>query len=208
MSASIRTLVTALAAVVLAGVAVSAVPAAAGLDAAERTTLLSMREEEKLAHDVYVALGAKTGPQVFTRIAASERRHEQAVERVLATYGIADPTDGYAVGSFPSTRFQQLYDELVANGSASQAAALAVGVQIERLDIVDLAAAIRQTDEAMLDRVYGNLRSASQQHLAAFQSAQSGTVTGGTCQFTCQSRCDPGGRRWLVRPRHGAPRDS
>lgn len=179
MSASIRTLVTALAAVVLAGVAVSAVPAATGLDAAERATLLSMREEEKLAHDVYVALGAKTGLQVFTRIAASERRHEQAVERVLATYGVADPTDRYAVGAFPSTRFQQLYDELVVRGSASQAAALAVGVQIERLDIADLAAAIRQTDEAMLDRLYGNLRSASQQHLAAFQSAQSGTVTGG-----------------------------
>jgi hypothetical protein len=179
MSASARTLVTALAAVVLAGVAVSAVPAAAGLDATERATLLSMREEEKLAHDVYLALGAKTGLQVFARIAASERRHEQAVERMLGVYAIADPTDGYAVGAFPSERFQQLYDELVAKGRSSQSAALAVGVRIERLDIADLAVAIRQTDEAMLDRVYGNLRSASQQHLAAFQAAQSGTAAGG-----------------------------
>jgi hypothetical protein len=177
MSASIRTLVTALAAVVLAGVAVSAVPAATGLDASERATLLAMREEEKLAHDVYVALGAQTGLQVFTRIAASERRHGLAVERALAAYGVADPTDGFGVGAFPSQRFQQLHDELVARGSASQAAALAVGVQIERLDVSDLAAAISQTDEAMLDRVYGNLRSASQQHLRAFTTQQAGATT-------------------------------
>ena len=193
MSASIRTLVTALAAVVLAGVAVSAVPAATGLDAAERATLLSMREEEKLAHDVYVALGAKTGLQVFTRIAASEAKHEQAVERMLAAYGIADPTDGYAVGAFPSQRFQTLYDDLVAKGSASTGAALAVGVQIERLDIADLQAAIGETDEAMLDRVYANLRSASQQHLRAFQAAQTGQSAG---QPGTGSRARGGGPWW------------
>jgi hypothetical protein len=174
MSASIRILVTSLVAVVLAGLAVTAAPAATGLDATERATLLSMREEEKLAHDVYVALASKTGLDVFTRIAASETRHELAVERALAAYGVADPTDGYAVGAFPSRRFQQLYDQLVAQGSASRTAALSVGVQIERLDVADLAAAIQQTDEAMLDRIYGNLRSASQKHLQAFQAELTG----------------------------------
>lgn len=174
MSASTRILVTSLVAVVLAGLAVTAVPASTGLDATERATLLAMREEEKLAHDVYVALAAKTGLGVFTRIAASESRHEQAVERALAAYGIVDPTDGYAVGAFPSQRFQQLYDQLVAQGSTSRTAALNVGVQIERLDIADLAAAIQQTDETLLDRVYANLRTASQKHLQAFQTELAG----------------------------------
>jgi hypothetical protein len=178
MIASIRTLTVALAALVVAGVAVAAAPAATGLGAAERATLLSMREEEKLAHDVYVALAAETGLPIFTRIAASETRHEQAVERALAAYGVADPTDGYAVGAFPSQRFQELYDDLVARGSRSAAAALAVGVRIERLDIADLRAAIEQTDESRLDRVYANLLAGSQQHLRAFQAASTGDVAG------------------------------
>ncbi len=178
MLTATRTLVAALAALVVAGVAATAVPAASGLDAVERATLLSMREEEKLAHDVYLALAAETGAQIFTRIAASEARHEQAVERALAAYGVADPTDGLAAGVFPSPRFQELYDGLVAQGSASRAAALAVGVRIETLDIADLKAAIGQTDEPMLDRVYGNLLTASQQHLRAFEAEQSGTSAG------------------------------
>ena len=50
----------ALAALVSATAAAApAAPAAQNLDSRERATLLSMREEEKLAHDVYVAL-AKT----------------------------------------------------------------------------------------------------------------------------------------------------
>ena len=89
MLTATRTLVAALAALVVAGVAATAVPAASGLDAAERATLLSMREEEKLAHDVYLALAAETGAPIFTQIAASEARHEQAVERALAAYGVS-----------------------------------------------------------------------------------------------------------------------
>lgn len=86
-----------------------------------------MREEEKLAHDVYVALGAKTGLRIFANIAGAESRHERAVERALTAYGIADTTDGYGVGRFPTPATQRLYDSLVARGSASTVAALKVG---------------------------------------------------------------------------------
>lgn len=180
MSVSVRSLAVALAALVVAGAAAQALPAASGLGSDERSALLAMREEEKLAHDVYVALAATTGKPVFSRIAASELRHEQAIERALAAYGITDPTDGLGVGVFPSKRFQELYDSLVAKGSVSSTAALAVGVQIEELDIADLVAAIRQTDEPLLDRIYGNLLSASRQHLRAFEADQSGTTVGGS----------------------------
>lgn len=164
-----RLLAAALAAVIAAGTAAVAVPAATSLSAAERATLLSMREEEKLAHDVYVAFAARWGDRVFSNIAASETRHERAVETALAAYGLADPTNGYAVGSFPSIQFQALYDRLVARGAVSRQAALAVGVEIETLDIADLRRAIAETDEAMLDRIYGNLLAASTSHLAAFE---------------------------------------
>ncbi len=171
MSAPIRTVVVAVVALAIAGTAVTVVSAAGELDSAERATLLAMREEEKLAHDVYVTLGAETGLAVFTRIASSEVRHERAIERLLTRYGVVDPTDGLGVGEFASARFQSLYDELVAEGSASRRAALGVGVRIETLDIRDLQAAIRRSDEPQLDRTYESLLAASRQHLAAFQRA-------------------------------------
>jgi hypothetical protein len=38
-----------------------------------------MREEEKLAHDVYMTLYEKWGQQIFKNIAASEETHTNAV---------------------------------------------------------------------------------------------------------------------------------
>ena len=169
MSTGSRVLVLALSLALTGMLGVGAATASASLDAAERDTLLAMREEEKVAHDVYVALARATGVPAFLRIAASEERHGAAIERMLALYGIADPTDGYAAGAFPSAGMQKLYDDLVARGSVSRAAAIEVGLWIERHDIADLQAAIAGTDETALDRVYANLLAASKRHLFAFE---------------------------------------
>ena len=171
-------LVIGVVALAVVAIPVLSAQAATGLGAKERATLLSMREEEKLAHDVYVVLAGKTGDVRFTRIAAAEIRHGQALERVMAANGVADPTDGYAAGKFPTPAFQKMYDELVAQGSVSLAAALEVGRQIEREDIADLAVAIDQTDNAALDRVYTALKAGSTRHLAAFQNTSAGTGPG------------------------------
>ena len=190
MRTGLRTLALGLVLVVAVAVGASVAAAAGPLDTTERATLLSMREEEKLAHDVYVALAAKTGEQAFLRIAAAEERHGAALERMLTLYGIADPTDGYAVGKFPT--MQKLYDDLVAKGSASRAAAIQVGSSIEKTDIADLKAAIAQTDEAALDRVYGSLLAGSQRHLQAFE--RNLTCDAATCGQAGKARAGKGAR--------------
>lgn len=136
---------------------------------AETATLLHMVEEEKLAHDVYVALADETGLQVFDRIAVSEARHTDAVRALLDARGIDDPTAGAAAGEFTDPAFDQLYADLVAQGAVSTDDALQVGVQIEQLDIADLKVAIAETDQADIDTVYGNLLTASGHHLTAFE---------------------------------------
>ena len=55
-------------------------------------------EEEKLAGDVYAVLAAQYGDSELSRIAASEDKHAASLRRLLTTYGIADPTVGYAAG--------------------------------------------------------------------------------------------------------------
>lgn len=143
-------------------------PAQGTLTDAQKTALAGMAEEEKLAHDVYVTLAASSGDARFTRIAAAEARHLDAVRVLLTRYGVTDPTAGKAEGVFTSASVQALYGTLVAQGKASPAAALEAGRTIEKADIADLAKAGSGVTAADVTTVYQRLSAASQQHLAAF----------------------------------------
>ena len=134
----------------------------------EQDGLLFMREEEKLARDVYTALYESTSLPIFNNIAQSEQQHMNAVLGLLNTYGLADPAAGNAAGVFTNTDLQSLYDQLIAQGSVSPIAALEVGVIIEETDIADLGVASGNTDKADIARVYSNLLKGSQNHLSAF----------------------------------------
>lgn len=138
------------------------------LTADQVTKLAGMIEEEKLAHDVYVALADATGDARFTRIAASESRHVTEVRALLTRYGVADPTAGKADGQFTSDAVQKLYDDLVRRGSASLEAALAVGRDIENLDIKDLATAGTGVTAQDVTTVYTRLTNGSKMHLRSF----------------------------------------
>ena len=126
------------------------------------------RKEEKLAHDVYVTLHDLWGLRVFSNIAASEKQHTAAVATLLSRYGVSDPAAGNAVGEFTDPVLQKLYDELIAQGSTSVAAALKVGAAIEEIDILDLQERVAATTNADIVRVYGNLTAGSENHLRAF----------------------------------------
>jgi hypothetical protein len=154
---------------------IDALPKATLTDA-ERAGLLQMREEEKLAHDVYVALNDKFDLQVFTNISSAEQTHTDAVGALLDRYGLADPSAGNPAGQFTSPELQALYATLVAEGSASEVAALTVGATIEDLDIADLQALATATPDISL--VYSNLERGSRNHLRAFvkQLTKSGTA--------------------------------
>lgn len=134
----------------------------------ERTGLLLMREEEKLARDVYQTLYEQWGLKIFTNIAQSEQTHTEAVRDLLEKYNIEDPVTDDTIGVFINPTFQELYDTLVSQGSESELAALTVGATIEDLDIKDLQDLIAQTDNQDIALVYENLARGSRNHLRAF----------------------------------------
>jgi hypothetical protein len=138
------------------------------LTADQKAELAGMAEDEKLAYDVYVVLAERTGDARFTRIAESEARHLTVLRTLLTRYGITDPTAGKAAGQFASADVQALYQDLVGRGSASSQAALAVGRDIENLDLKDLAAARTGVTAQDVTTVYTRLISSSQTHLKAF----------------------------------------
>lgn len=138
----------------------------------EMDGLLLMREEEKMAGDVYAYFFSVYELPVFERIAASEDRHAEAVLALLNHFGIADPALADA-GVFSNPTLQTLYEQLVLQGSTVEAA-LATGAYIEELDIADLMKLLDETDNADLELVYGNLLKGSENHLRAFVNTLSG----------------------------------
>ena len=136
----------------------------------EKNGILYMREEEKLARDVYRTLYEKWGLQIFSNIAESEQRHMDAVELLIEKYGLSDPAEGMGVGEFSNSEFSELYSKLTAEGSKSVVDALKVGALIEEKDIVDLQKHLSETNKDDIKVVYENLMKGSRNHLRAFAS--------------------------------------
>ena len=139
-----------------------------------------MREEEKLAHDVYVVMYELWGMRIFQNISGSEQSHTEAVKSLLDGYGVPDPAVG-EIGVFSNPDLQVLYNDLVAQGSQSLTDALLVGAAIEEIDILDLEERLAQTDNADIQHVFENLLKGSGNHLRAFTSSFM-TQTGETYQ--------------------------
>lgn len=136
----------------------------------EKNDLIFMREEEKLARDVYLTLHDVWGTPVFATIATSEQQHMDAILSLLNTYNLPDPTVGKLVGEFVNQELQALYDALIARGKQSALEALLVGGVIEETDIEDLVAAMETSRLSNIDKVYQNLLNGSYNHLRAFAS--------------------------------------
>ena len=142
--------------------------ATSDLTAEEAAALRFMREEEKLAHDVYTVLHDAWGLQVFANIALSETAHTEAILGLLLKYGLDDPAAGRPVGSFEDPALQALYDRLIAAGRVDAVEGLKVGALIEETDIRDITEKKSITDNADILRVYDNLLCGSENHLRAF----------------------------------------
>lgn len=150
------------------GTSVTAIPPS-DLSAEETASLLFMREEEKLARDVYNSLFSTWGIQTFQNIASSEQMHMDEVKILLDRYALTDPA--LAPGQFTDPALQALYNQLIAQGSLSIGDALKVGGAIEEIDILDLQTRLTQVDNADIQLVYTNLMNGSYNHLQAFTSA-------------------------------------
>ena len=157
------------------GTTIAALPVET-LSAAESASLIFMREEEKLAQDVYTQLGTVWGSQsrVFGNIARSEATHTEAIRQLLLRYSLTDPAATLAAGVYQNATLQGLYTQLVAAGTPALVDALKVGAAIEEIDMIDLNKALLEIDNQDIVLVYQNLLKGSRNHLRAFVNALSG----------------------------------
>lgn len=137
------------------------------LTEADIAGLMEMREEEKLARNVYIHLYKTHNYIVFSNISKAENVHMSAILYLMNGYGLEDPALP-GEGEFTNPLFADLYQQLTQNGEANLTDALKVGAFIEEYDIADLWRLIDETENADLKRVYGNLLRGSEFHLRAF----------------------------------------
>ena len=190
------------------------------LDFAEETHLVFMREEEKLARDVYLTLAGMYPQQpVFNNIATtSEQTHTDTIRDKLAQFDVTDPNPatndlpasiGVFTGETYGAYFTQKFNELVARGSQSELEALYVGAFIEELDMYDIVqcpkiivsmhesieeggCGLEYTDEKALINAYSSLVDGSEMHLRAFVGQIEAVIGVGNyeAQFLTQEQVD------------------
>jgi len=141
----------------------------ADLTEAEMDGILFMREEEKLARDVYIYLYEIHPLRPFMNISKSEQAHMDAIKYLIDIFDLEDPVGENPEGVFQNEGLQELYNQLIEKGSTSREEALSVGALIEEVDILDLQTqldSVARNEEVI--RVYTNLCRASENHLRAF----------------------------------------
>ena len=126
-----------------------------------------LREEEKLARDVYTHAYNLYGVNIFNNIASSEQRHTDSVLELMNRYEVED-TATATLGDFTDPELSQLYAALIARVETSEAEAYAVGATIEDLDIYDLDLKATHTQNSELQNLYANLKCGSENHMRSF----------------------------------------
>lgn len=142
----------------------------------EKTDLIFLREEEKLAKDVYIYSYNKYGQNIFSNISNSEQSHMDSVLNLINKYGLIDPVTNNANGVFSNIELQTLYNQLTAKSDISLNKALEVGANIEDLDINDIKTLKSHTRKADLINMYDKLTCGSRNHIRSF-ARQLGTYT-------------------------------
>jgi hypothetical protein len=133
----------------------------------EETSIIYMREEEKLARDVYITLFNTHQIKIFDNISKSENQHMERVLCLIDYYELEDPASD-VIGEFNDPALQSLYNLLIAQGTPTVEAALAVGATIEDLDIYDLENSLAATENPAIVQIFENLACGSKNHIRAF----------------------------------------
>ena len=150
------------------GIFAQTATAAEAETSAEIDGIMLMREEEKLAYDVYLTLYDIWGKTIFKNIAKAEQKHMDAVAGLITDFKLSDPVSDNKRGEFTNQKIQHLYDTMIEQGSKSLLEALKIGATIEDLDIHDLNNLLAGTTDANITRVYNNLKKGSENHLNSF----------------------------------------
>jgi hypothetical protein len=128
-----------------------------------------LKEEEKLARDVYLYSYDLYNHRIFENISNSEQSHMNSVTVIMEKYDVEDLSFEER-GKFSNSILQKLYNDLVSISKNSLEDALVVGATVEDLDINDLDIFVGETFHEDIADMYGILNCGSRNHLRSYIS--------------------------------------
>ncbi len=139
------------------------------LEKRDSDAIISVIQEEKVAHDFYEAMYQAHGLVCFRSISKSEGIHMEMVKLLLDVYDIPDPLVDhyYKPGSFKDKKFERLFDDMLRKGSSSIIDALIESARFEELDIYDLETFADITSQTNVRDTFLELSGVSRNHLWA-----------------------------------------
>lgn len=144
------------------------------LDEQTIADIILLREEEKMARDVYYTMSIIYDLSIFPNISWSEQQHMNLVAKLIERYGLEDPAAGMAIGEFNDEWVQETYDQLVEYGSQNLINALWAGATVEDVDIWHLDHMIEHCADHDFDDVsliIENMNAGSRNHMRSFYGA-------------------------------------
>lgn len=153
----------------------------------EKEDLTVLREEEKLARDVYLYAYDKYELTIFNNIASSEQTHMDKVLEILEMYNISDPAKSDK-GVFTNHELQTLYNTLTTTVDSSLVHALTVGATIEDLDIKDIDIFIKNSQNETILDMYKILSCGSTNHMRGFYKQLQENGAGYTPQYISEEQ--------------------
>ncbi|NYT00852.1 MAG: DUF2202 domain-containing protein [Methanocellales archaeon] len=132
--------------------------------------ILLIREEEKMARDLYLDLYDKEKLTIFLKVANSEQNHMDSIKILIDRYSLQDPVQEER-GLFTNQTIQALYDQQTEIGKRSLEDALGAGATVEEVSILHLEEHIGHTDREDIIVAYEGLLTGSQKHMRSFVSS-------------------------------------
>ena len=144
------------------------------LDTQTEEDIELLREEEKMARDLYLEMSLLYDLSVFSNIAQSEQQHMDLVAKLIDRYGLEDYAAGMPIGEFNNLWVQETYDDLYELGQQSLIDALWAGAIVEDVDIYHLDHMIEHCADHDFDDVsliIENMNAGSRNHMRSFWGA-------------------------------------
>ncbi len=134
----------------------------------EQQNLVFMREEEKLAWDLYREMHQIWGLSVFKSVSGEEKEHMKKMLGLLQMYNIPDPVQGDVPGRYVNVYISDIYQSLSQQGRRSVQDALKVCALQEEINILDLIRVSQSATQPKVLEVYAELQRNSISHLRSF----------------------------------------
>jgi hypothetical protein len=141
------------------------------LTLADRETVLFVREQEKLARDVYAALSQTWRLDVFNTMIGSEEIHSDTLRTLLARHKLSDPSLRLAPGEFTQSDLKLLHDRLIARGKLSPLEALKACASIEEMEITGIGERLALAQAEDIQRTLEIIVQSDRHHLRSLVDA-------------------------------------